>query len=514
MRPLVRSATLNGYVALARSLDLDPAQLMREAGLDPADLAVPDKWVSAAAVSRLLDASAAESGRADFALRLAEQRRLSTLGPLSVVLREEPDLRSALTLLLRYEHSYNEALRMRLDESEEIATIRLWFEFGEPAPADQARALGVAALHGIIRECRRGRAGGRWRSASSTGPPRTCETLHRVFGPGLQFEHDFTGLVMYASDLDAANSLSDPLMRPYAQQFLASLVAPRARSASERVRELVELFLPLGKCSMDQVARALDMDRRTLHRHLAERRRVVQLDPLLHPRGARRAPSRERPVLHHRRRLPARLRGTQRLLPLVPASSSASARAPGAPPPAPRQDAPSSRRAARALCRRTRSRLPQSDERHHRRLCDLLVSRKAQAHAGSSHVSSTPSGRVSWSWRSRVIRTTGVPSSSPSATHLAPRSPCRRWLAPRAATIRGLSALGSGESVSTRCSAIAPRRSERPDSIRPPRAASAAKTAPSRSASTSSITPARRHQTSASAGVSRWSVRRNGRHAS
>src|SRR5688572_10102015 len=100
MRRLVRSATLNGYVALARSLDLDAARLMRRAGLDPADLAVPDKWISAPAVARLLDVSATESGHADFAVRLAEVRRLSTLGPLSVVLREEPDLRSVLALLL------------------------------------------------------------------------------------------------------------------------------------------------------------------------------------------------------------------------------------------------------------------------------------------------------------------------------------------------------------------------------------------------------------------------------
>ena len=185
------------------------------------------------------------------------------------MLREEPDLRSALALLLRFEHSYNEALRMRLEESAEIATLRLWFEFGEPTPADQALDLGVAALHGIIREC----VGSEWRPLAvcfQHRAPADLSTLHRVLGPGLQFEHDFTGLVMYASDLGAANQLSDPLMRPYAQQFLNTLVSPRAKSASERVRDLVELFLPLGKCSMDHIARTLDMDRRTLHRHLAE----------------------------------------------------------------------------------------------------------------------------------------------------------------------------------------------------------------------------------------------------
>jgi AraC-like DNA-binding protein len=267
-RTFVRSATLNGYAGLAKSLDLDAPQLMRGVGLDPAVLTVPDKWIPAAAVARLLDLSAKTSERPDFAVRLAELRRLSTLGPLSVVLREEPDLRSVLKLLLRFEHSYNEALRMRLDESEEMATLRIWFEFGEPAPTGQALALGAAALHGIVREC----IGPHWRPLAicfQHRAPADLTTFHRSFGPGLQFEHDFTGMVFYSSDLDAPNRLTDPLMRPYAQRFLDSVIDPRAATFKDQVRELMEFLLPLGKCSMDQVARALGVDRRTLHRRLA-----------------------------------------------------------------------------------------------------------------------------------------------------------------------------------------------------------------------------------------------------
>ena len=265
----VRSASLNGYLGLARSLHLDAPQLMRGVRLDPADLRNPDKWLPAGAVARLLDVSATTSGRPDFAVRLAERRRLSTLGPLSVVLREEPDLRSVLKLLMRYEHSYNEALRLRLDDSEEIATLRLWFEFGEPAPTGQALALAAAALHGIVRQC----AGPNWQPLAicfQHRAPADLSTFHRAFGPGLQFEHDFTGLVLYSRDLSVKNCLSDPLMRPYAQRFLDSVISPRARTSKDRVRDLVEFLLPLGKCSMDQAARALGVDRRTLHRHLAE----------------------------------------------------------------------------------------------------------------------------------------------------------------------------------------------------------------------------------------------------
>jgi AraC-like DNA-binding protein len=268
MQTFVRSATLHGYVGLAQSLGLDPARLMREARLDIEDLAIPERWISAPAVARLLVASAEESGREDFALRLAELRRLTTLGPLSLVLREEPDLRSVVALLMRFEHSYNEALHMRLAAHEGIASIQLWFEFGEPAPGEQALTLGVAALHGIIQEC----LGRDWRPLSvcfSHRAPTDLETHHRMFGHSLRFDHEFTGLVFYEADLDAKNPLSDPLMRPYARQILESVVSPREATWPDRVRSRVEFLLPLGRCSIDQVARTFGLDRRTLQRNLA-----------------------------------------------------------------------------------------------------------------------------------------------------------------------------------------------------------------------------------------------------
>jgi AraC-like DNA-binding protein len=268
MRPCVRCATLDGYVGLARSSGLDPARLLAGAGLAVADLAVPDKWVPAAAVARLLDRSARESGLEDFGLRMAGLRRLATLGPLSVVLRQEPDLRSALGLLVRYQHSYNEALRMRLDESGDLATLRLWFEFGEPAPTRQGLDLAMATLLGIVREL----LGRQWEPLSwcfGAGPPASLATHRAVFGPRLQFGHEFTGLVVYAAELDTLNTVSDPLLRPYTQQFLEALGAPPGEAVTDRVRQLVEMLLPLGRCSTSHVAASLGVTERTLHRRLA-----------------------------------------------------------------------------------------------------------------------------------------------------------------------------------------------------------------------------------------------------
>src|SRR3954470_10622998 len=268
MRPCVRSATLDGYVDLVRSFGLDPVRLMRNVGLDVADLAAPEKWIPAGDVATLLQLTADQSGHEDVGLLLAGRRRLSTLGPLSIVLSQEPDLRSALRLLDGYERSYNEALHLRLEEGSGLATIRLWLEFAEPVPVRQSLELATAALHGIVKAL----LGRSWEPLSvcfSHPKPATLDAYRELFGARLQFDHPFTGLVFFADLLDAPNTLSDPLLRPYAQQFLQSLPSPRGVTVSDRVRELIDVLLPLGRCSTAQVARNLGVTPRTLHRQLA-----------------------------------------------------------------------------------------------------------------------------------------------------------------------------------------------------------------------------------------------------
>ncbi|MGY1622970.1 AraC family transcriptional regulator [Geodermatophilus sp. SYSU D00965] len=269
MRPRVRSAALTGYADLARSLGLDPAAALVSEGLDVSDLDVPDRWLPGAAVARVLERSARDADCPDLGLRLAELRRLGALGPISVVLRDEPDLGSALDLLIRYERVYNEALHVRLASLDGLATLTLWLEFGEPAPTDQALDLTMAAVLGVIRAL----VGGGWTplSASFARPqPADPGAYHRVFGPGVRFGQDATCLVFRSQDLAAPVVISDPSLRPYSQRFLHTVVAPGARTAVDQVAETVEMLLPLGRCSVQQVSRHLGLRPRVLQQRLAE----------------------------------------------------------------------------------------------------------------------------------------------------------------------------------------------------------------------------------------------------
>jgi AraC-like DNA-binding protein len=270
MKPTVRYASLSRFLELGQSLGIDAVGLMRTNGLDPSGLADPDTRASAAAVAQLLEDSAAAAGCDDFGARLAELRQFSNIGPLSLVLREEPDVRSAIGLLIRYEHIYNEAIRLRVSERDELATLTVRFDFGDHddhTPCRQALELAVGVLSSLFR----GFLGPEWQPVSvcfSHGAARDCSVHRRLFGVTPRFDQPFAGLLLYSRDLDATNRMSEPNLHIYAQQFLRSLGAPKDQTTIERVRDLIEVFLPTGRCSLSQVARELHVDRRTLHRHL------------------------------------------------------------------------------------------------------------------------------------------------------------------------------------------------------------------------------------------------------
>jgi AraC-like DNA-binding protein len=269
VRPRVRTAALTGYAGLARSLGLDPVALMNSVGLDIADLDFPDRWVLATRVAQLLELSAEESGCADFGLRLVPLRRLGTIGPLSVVLRDEPDLRSALKLLVRHERAFNEALHLRLDETEGLAALEVWLEFGEPVHSDQSVDLVLGALVGIIRML----VGDDWHPlvpSFARPAPSDQEPYLRWFGPGVRFGGTFTGLLVPARDLDAPVVIADPSLRPYSQLLLPTVGAPTASTTASQVADVVELLLPLGRCSLPEVGRHLGIRPRALQRSLAD----------------------------------------------------------------------------------------------------------------------------------------------------------------------------------------------------------------------------------------------------
>jgi AraC-like DNA-binding protein len=268
MPRLIRSAVLNNYVELSRSLGLDPYRMITACGLPAACLDDPDTKVPLASVLRLLEQSALQSGKPDFGLRLGESRTLANLGALALLIREQPSIRKALDALAGYIFLHSEALVVRIIEQDDLVIVDFIVDAGRPVPMRQAIELAIAFLHRSFQRLFRER----WRPQAvcfAHAAPNRLDAHRRFFGTEVRFNQDFNGIICSSQDLNVAVPAADATMAKHVKQYLDTLTVRPSSNLSETVRECVYVMLPSGLCSVDNVAERLGLNRRTLHRHLA-----------------------------------------------------------------------------------------------------------------------------------------------------------------------------------------------------------------------------------------------------
>ncbi|MGM9427615.1 AraC family transcriptional regulator [Hydrogenophaga sp. MI9] len=267
--PVVRSASLAGYLDLAQSVGLDARAMLRRAGLSPRSLEDPETPLSATAVRALLEDSAQASGVEDFGLRMAGRRQLANLGPISLVLKEEPTARAALDTLCRYLRLLNASLLTRVEDHGAMVIIREEILVEQSASTRQSMELAVGVMHRILCEL----LGAPWkplRVCFNHRPPRDTKAHKAFFGTAVDFNAEFNGIVCNAADLQARLPGNNPEMARFARQYLDRALSGQHQSTKATVRQLVAALLPGGRCTSQQVAQHLGVDRRTVHRHLAQ----------------------------------------------------------------------------------------------------------------------------------------------------------------------------------------------------------------------------------------------------
>ncbi|WP_424323972.1 AraC family transcriptional regulator [Gordonia sp. (in: high G+C Gram-positive bacteria)] len=263
---MIRSTALSGYIELAESVGLNPHPLLRVSGIDPSRYASPTGWIPARAVDHLLEISAEQSGHADFGIRMSADRGVSHLGAIGLVAREEPDLRSAVNIILRHLNLHNEAVELRLSEAQGLTIFE-----SVPSPDTfhrQSVEFAVGSMYRILSDL----MPADWAPSAiyfSHSAPADVSTHRRLLGDRVIFDHDFNGIVTPTSDLDQPNLLADPLLRPFAQEYLGLLAPAAGLTLAQQVHELIATLLPEAHCSVDRVAHTLNLDRRTMHRRLS-----------------------------------------------------------------------------------------------------------------------------------------------------------------------------------------------------------------------------------------------------
>jgi AraC-like DNA-binding protein len=267
VKGLVRSASLTHYAEVARRARLDPARLLSEFRLPQRCLRDPELRIPIDAVRGLLEASAERSGVGAFGLLMAEARRLSNLGPVGLLVREQPTPRLAIEAFARYANRLNGALFLTIEDAGDVLVLREELILGGAGAVRQATELAIGVAFRTLQAL----LGPGWK------PRRVCfahdapadRSVHeRVFGRIVEFGHEFNGIICSRKDLDAPNPNADPMMARYAQDLVEKSLPDNADMVTQ-VRQVVVMLLGTGHCTIDVAAQYLGTTRRTIHRRLA-----------------------------------------------------------------------------------------------------------------------------------------------------------------------------------------------------------------------------------------------------
>ena len=256
---------------------IDPAPLLRRAGLKKPGPEDQPQRVSAAAQSRLLEYAADALDDSALGLHLAEQADPRDAGILFYITAGAKDVNEAVALFVRYCRIVNEATRVKLARTSEGVAIEFQVVGVPRHSARQNLEFGLAVYLKGLREIT-GRHVRPIRAAFAHARNSRLREFERFFGCPVEFGRaavegaasdllEFSGEILALPLVNADPKLVEAL-RPFCD------AAARERStASGTLRAAVEgeleKLLPNGKAQRHRIANRLALSTRTLSRRLA-----------------------------------------------------------------------------------------------------------------------------------------------------------------------------------------------------------------------------------------------------
>jgi len=262
---LVKGAALDGFHELVTELGANPHAVLRAGGL-VFDALDRDAWISYRAFLNVLELAATHTGCAHFGLLLSQRQDFGMLGVVGFIIREAPDVRTALVELSRYFHTYNqgatvilkvEGNRAILSYDTKLRWVPMYQQF------DLAAGVGLNFMRFFC--------GPQWRPGAVHFPharPVDVRPYERLFRCPLAFDTEVSGMVFAASELDRKLDHADPALHRLLETHLALVRHSHPDDFQGQVRDLIKQALMTGDCSIERVADYLSINKRTLQRRL------------------------------------------------------------------------------------------------------------------------------------------------------------------------------------------------------------------------------------------------------
>ncbi len=266
---VVRGTALSNYPTLVAELGVDPAGLLRAAGVRDQDVGNYDAFIPIRAAIRAIESAADATGTRDFGRRLAQGQGIEILGPVGVAARTAATVAGALAIFNTYMAAYSPIIAINItpQADPERAFIAVEFLFGEAITCPQTTELALGVSQGVFRLL----MGGEYTGLAVHLPhdPLTSKADYvEYFGCTPYFAERTAGFTVRAADLNRPLNRDDVAHRAVVD-YLSS-ITPVGAGIVESVRTIVRQLLPTGAATLDVVAEQFHLHPKTLQRRLAD----------------------------------------------------------------------------------------------------------------------------------------------------------------------------------------------------------------------------------------------------
>jgi AraC-like DNA-binding protein len=277
----IRASVLN---SLVRTLDREGGStdlLLTEHGLVRAYLDDPYALVPLGRYVALYERAAQVLGDPGLGLRLGIGVRPSDLGPLGLLFTAAPTLGSAFARLTQFLLALQSATHVGLQHNLDFTSWTYRIADPDIWPRVQDAEFSLAAACQLAR----GLVGTNWRPLEvhfEHDEPRNRAALDRYFQAPLRFRQQANRLLVAATDIDRAIRKEDRELTRILERHIGDLVAgqPNQAALTDRVRDLISVYLGQERVTIEKLAQDLGLSRRTLQRELG--REGTSVRQLLH----------------------------------------------------------------------------------------------------------------------------------------------------------------------------------------------------------------------------------------
>jgi AraC-like DNA-binding protein len=263
---LVRASGLQGVRETIEALGGDADALLESARLARAEHD-PNAWISYRSFLLLLEQAAQETDCPHFGLELSNRQGIGILGEVGYVIRQAPDIRTALRGLITFFSYHNQGANLALKVEGGIAQLTFTCKLEGHVPVRQQANL-VAGLGVSILRLLQGQHW--WPSAIYLphAPPANLQPYRSRFNCPVFFDWDCTMMSFDADILDLPVREANPQLHAMLEEHLRSQQENFGEDFCGQIRQLVNQALSTGDCSIERVASFLAINKRTLQRRL------------------------------------------------------------------------------------------------------------------------------------------------------------------------------------------------------------------------------------------------------